>query len=313
MYHRIAAPEADPWQLAVSPDNFEQHLQFLQKSKKVVPLQQLVEKLHTRSSNKQAIAITFDDGYLDNYQIAKPLLEKYEIPATFFITSRNIGSNREFWWDELEKIALETPELPRQVQLEIAGKTFFFELGDETRLTDELRKKHKNYVAYEPPTLRSQLYLKLWEQLTPLVASVQQELIEQIRNWAGTVAEARKDYCCMSIEEILTVSSNSLFCIGGHTASHPALAYHEKRVQQKEIATNRSFLENITKRKIRFFAYPSGNYNSATLEVLKEENFEAGFTTNFGCIKKKDNPYLLNRIQVNNWDETAFKWVIENA
>lgn len=310
MYHRIAAATVDPWQLAVSPENFEQQLQVLQKTKQVVPLQQLVSQFSSRSFRKRNIAITFDDGYLDNYLVAKPLLEKYNLPATFFITSLNIGKKREFWWDELEKIILGTPELPQHLTLEINGDCFFFDLGYEITLTEELQRKHSEYVAFEPPTLRSQLYLKLWERLTPLSALEQRALVEQVRSWANTTAAARIEYSCMSAEQVSTLASNILFSIGGHTTSHPALANLKKEVQRNEIRQNKAFLEGLIKDEVSFFAYPSGIYNDTAVAVLKEEGFDAGFTTNFGCISKMDDHYLLNRVQVNNWDGNAFDWVI---
>lgn len=98
MYHRIATAAHDHWQLSVSPQHFEEHLQVL-KQYKIVALPELVNKVP-----RQGIAISFDDGYIDNYTTAKPLLEKYNLPATFFITNNNIESPAEFWWDELEYI-----------------------------------------------------------------------------------------------------------------------------------------------------------------------------------------------------------------
>lgn len=98
MYHRIATPVHDHWQLSVSPQNFEEHLQVLKKYK-VTDLASLVNEIP-----RNGIAISFDDGYIDNYTVARPLLEKYDMPATFFITNGSVGKQTEFWWDELEHI-----------------------------------------------------------------------------------------------------------------------------------------------------------------------------------------------------------------
>lgn len=98
MYHRIATAAHDHWQLCVSPRHFEEQLQVL-KRYKVIGLHELVS-----SVPRNGVAISFDDGYIDNYTTAKPLLEKYSLPATFFITNNNIGKQAEFWWDELENI-----------------------------------------------------------------------------------------------------------------------------------------------------------------------------------------------------------------
>ena len=267
----------------------------------------------SRLIGKERIAITFDDGYLDNYLVAKPLLEKYNLPATFFITSRNIGNKAEFWWDELEYIILETIELPQQISLELNGNHFFFDLEKEAKLTETLREKHKDYVAFNPVSLRSQLYLKIWEYLTPLNAMEQEKEMEKIRRWAGTTAAARAEYTCMSSEQLVDLSSGSLFSLEGHTATHPALAHHAKEVQREEIRSNKSFLKDLTNKEVGLFAYPSGVYNDSAVEVLKEEGFDAGFTTDYGYVSREDNPFLLNRLQVNNWDGKAFEWVISKC
>lgn len=310
MYHRIASSTIDPWELAVSADNFEQHLQVLKRNYIVEPLPQLVEELKKKKIKKKCIAISFDDGYADNYFTAKPLLEKYNLPATFFITSKNIDSKSEFWWDELARILLQTPELPQTLSLEINGHSFFYDLAGETLLTEELLKRHKNYNAYNPETLRSGLYYKLWEYFSPMPVDEQLQLIKQIRAWAGVAEASRPEYCCMSSRQIKEISAGSLFDIGGHTMSHPALSYHEKEMQQEEILRNKIVLENITEKKIDLFAYPSGKYNDSTVETVKQLHFKAAFTTNETAIKQHSDPFALGRFQVNNWNAGQFKQML---
>src|SRR5690606_4553269 len=117
---------------------------------------------------------------------------------------------------------------------------------------------------------RSQLYLKIWERLSLKVPQEQQMIMGQLREWAGTTATARKNYFRMSQDHILALASKDLFTLGGHTVSHPALAYHGKEFQKKEINMNKFFLENLCGEKINLFAYPSGSYNDTTIEVLRE-------------------------------------------
>jgi len=310
MYHRIASPSTDPWELAVSTQNFEEHLQILKKNYKVEPLSKIVEQLNKKNIKRNCIAITFDDGYADNYFTAKPLLEKYNLPATFFITSKNIDSKDEFWWDELDKIVLQSPTLPQTLSLEINGQSFFHDLADETLLTEELQHKHKNYIAYKPETLRSELYYKLWEYFSPMPVKEQLQLMKQVRMWAGVSEESRTEYCCMSSHQVEVLSANNLFNLGGHTMSHPALSYHQKEIQYKEILMNKIYLENISGKKINLFAYPSGNYNDSSIEILKQLHFKAAFTTQANTVKKRSDLLALGRFQVNNWSSDKFEQML---
>ncbi len=82
LYHRVTDVDSDPWSLCVTPDHFAEHLEVLRKYTHPMRLQQLAQGLYRRQRAGRPVAITFDDGYADNLQNAKPLLERYDIPAT---------------------------------------------------------------------------------------------------------------------------------------------------------------------------------------------------------------------------------------
>ncbi|MGB5435100.1 MAG: polysaccharide deacetylase family protein, partial [Maribacter sp.] len=117
MYHRVCNLETDPWQLAVSPKNFESQIKALKKNFNVLPVSDLVEQLTAGKIEPNSIYITFDDAYRDNYLNAKPVLETYDCPATFFIPTSYIGKEQLFWWDELEFIFLHSKTLPTNLTL----------------------------------------------------------------------------------------------------------------------------------------------------------------------------------------------------
>jgi peptidoglycan/xylan/chitin deacetylase (PgdA/CDA1 family) len=111
MYHRVVDVKRDRWALCVTPEHFAQHLDVLRKHQRT-----RLDRLTAGGWSlrpKVTVAITFDDGYADNFHNAAPLLKKYETPASFFITTGYIGGVREFWWDELERIVPENEYLSR--------------------------------------------------------------------------------------------------------------------------------------------------------------------------------------------------------
>lgn len=309
MYHRIAQSKYDVWDMNVSAANFEQHLQFLQKTGKVISLKELVEDVKNKSIKKNSIAITFDDGYADNYHTAKPLLEKYNLPATFFITSANIEKQQEFWWDELEHLILHTEKLPSSLSLNINNTPFEFVLENESRLTPELLHKYTLWKASEqaPGTLRCEIFLKLWQALKPLPAEKQQKILDVISEWAGCSRPIRYEYLCMTQEQLQDLATQELFSVGIHTVNHASLPSHNNAYQKKELLENKNYLENITRDKAEILAYPYGDFNDKAISAAAEIELKAAFTTNEVAIRKR-SPYLeLGRFHVKNQNYAVFK------
>lgn len=302
MYHRIATPQSDVWEISVSPQNFEAHLQLLKKMGNVVTLPQLSDDINAKRLKKNSIAITFDDGYIDNFTTAKPLLEKYGLPATFFISTGNTETNKEFWWDELEQIILFTAHLPSQFHMMINETLIIYDLKSEMLLSEQLAEQHIKWKActQTSPTTRAGLFYDIWQHLKPLPCLNQQQYLQEIRAWAGVNASTRANYRCMQTAELQQLSANNLFTIGAHTVTHPALAHHTASFQKEELITNKNFLKQITGKPIDFLAYPYGNYSETTISITKDLHFKTAFTTEEKTIKKNNHQFSLGRWQVKN-------------
>ena len=308
MYHRVAELPADPWQLAVQPNHFEQQLKVLHKKFKVIPVHELVTQLNSRTVQSSSICITFDDGYSDNFVHAKPLLEKYECPATFFIASQYIDRKQLFWWDELQHILLDSPELPENIQINIDGTPFTYNLEAETVLTKRRSMQQKAWVAPEhPPTRRCELYLRLWERLRPLPDAELQDMLTMIRTWAHYHMKPDKINWPMTRAQLQGIAKHPLFDIGLHTVTHPALSFHSEDIQSREIMDNRDSLRKICHRSLNMLTYPYGDYNETTIRVAKKENLAAAFTTTEQVITRRSDPYNLGRFQVKNWGRRDFE------
>jgi peptidoglycan/xylan/chitin deacetylase (PgdA/CDA1 family) len=110
LYHRVASVSSDPWRLAVPPDLFERQLGVIAARFRPLPLRELVAGLRAGELPNRAVSLTFDDGYRDNLLAAKPLLERHGVPATVFVISGYIDSERDFWWDVLGRVAPQADE-----------------------------------------------------------------------------------------------------------------------------------------------------------------------------------------------------------
>lgn len=307
MYHRIAEPACDPWQLGVSPVRFEQQLQQLCRNWKPISLTDLVENVKNRAIRNRSVALTFDDGYVDNFTYAKPLLEQYQVPATFFITTKNCERQLPFWWDELQSLILDSSRLPQQLTLEVADELFTFDLGSETALTPLSHHKHKTWtVADGMSTARCQLYYELWRRIKLCLDGEQQRVVALLKQWANVPADSVETPGCMTTQNIAEMASNSLFSLGAHTITHPALASHGVQVQHQEISGSRLSLEKMLKQPVNCFAYPYGNYNADSVSLLETEHFLGAVTTQQEVITKSSHLLKLGRYQVTNWDGSTF-------
>lgn len=308
MYHRVANLPEDPWELAVQPGYFEQQLKLLRKKFNVISLQELVMQLNCRSVQDNSVCITFDDGYSDNYVYAKPLLEKYQCPATFFIATKYVDRKQLFWWDELQQILLDSPELPPTICIDINGETFSYDLEEDAVLHGRKCEQQKAWIAPDnPPTRRCELYLNIWERLKPLPDLELQTMLSRIRLWARYHRQPDAVSLPMTKMQLNSLASHPLFDIGLHTVTHASLIFHPKEVQCREIMNNRHSLLKICHRSSDILTYPYGDYNDATISVVKEEKLSAAFTTNERVVTKQSNPYCLGRFQVKNWSSQAFE------
>ena len=307
MYHRVADLRYDPWQLAVSPALFEQQLRVIRQQWNPLSLSELTQSLTAGSVPDRSVVLTFDDGYIDNFTQAKPLLEQYQIPATFFITTNTCEQQTPFWWDELQVILLASKRLPEQIRLTIAGEELVVDLEGETTLTPSLEQKHHAWVAAEGiATKRCGLYLELWRRMRPLVHGEQQTIMATLRDLAGQVPGTNSGLIGMTPQHLRQLLINPLFSVGAHTVTHPALAAHSGEEQQQEISSSRLYLEELIQKPINLFAYPYGSHTDTTVAVLQKQQFGAAVTTNEGLITKHSQLLRLNRYQVINWRGETF-------
>lgn len=181
MYHRVAAVPVDPWQIAVSPGNFEEQLRVLEENYHVIPVPELITRLREGTLSAGTVCLTFDDGYADNYFTALPLLEKYWCPATFFVVTGSVGQKEGFWWDTLGDLLLNTAELPEALSIDLRGERRSFSLNGQEKLTGRLHRKHQRWhYPASAPGRRAAAYLEIYEQLKGLSPGEQEQAVREI-------------------------------------------------------------------------------------------------------------------------------------
>jgi peptidoglycan/xylan/chitin deacetylase (PgdA/CDA1 family) len=295
MYHRIAHSEFDPWGIAVEPTRFEQQMTKCKRRRTVLSLMEFVH-LHARGAlPRSAIAITFDDGYACNANVAAPLLASLGIPATFFITSLGIKKQLEFWWDQLEAIVT-SPRVTESLELHLGGARKEFHLGSKSE-----RSRARPWRALAPPQDQlQQSYLALWKTLRDLAEAEREICLAHLAEQADVLRAPRETHRPMTVTELQTLSNNSLFEIGGHTVSHPRLSTLCLPEQKSEIEENRDLLARTVGPQLRCFAYPHGDRSVGTRDMVEALGFRCAVTTDGRHVRQGDDAYCLPRIQALN-------------
>lgn len=103
LYHRVAEEARDPFRLCVTPNEFDRQMRHLAGLYRVLTLAELQTSVGIADLPEPGVAVTFDDGYLDNLTTASPILLDHGIPATFFLTTRGLDAPREYWWDTMAR------------------------------------------------------------------------------------------------------------------------------------------------------------------------------------------------------------------
>jgi peptidoglycan/xylan/chitin deacetylase (PgdA/CDA1 family) len=311
MYHRVADLPLDPFSLAVSPRHFEEHLEVLRKYSRPTHITKLAHTIRDGKRPRRMVAVTFDDGYTDNLYNAKPLLERYDIPASVFVTTGHIGNEREFMWDELERLLLEPGTLPRTLQLNINGTEREWDLGSAAHYSreDYLRDADWDTEQKIDPTPRHTLFRELHGLLKPLSKNEQQEYLNLLRAWAGAEDVARPTHRTMTADEVLHLAKGGLVEIGSHTVTHPVLSALSVNKQREEVQQSKAYLEEILDQPVKSFAYPFGgatDYTPETTSLLQEAGYDCACSNFPDIIWRLSDRYQLPRIDVRDWDGDEF-------
>jgi len=307
MYHSINEWGSDPWSLSVTPSHFAEHLEVIWKYGRPILLNQLVETLRWGNLSHRTIAVTFDDGYADNLYNAKPLLERYDVPATVFLTTGQIGCESEFWWDELDKIFLQPGTLPETLHLRINGNSYEWKLGDKASYGEDEYRCNSDLRAWDGEiSPRHFIYYSLWQLLRPLPEEKQRELLGEVLTWAGAEPVARSTHRSLTFKEMLDLAKGELIEIGSHTVTHPVLPVLSEAAQRDEIQQSKAYLMDALNRNVTSFSYPHGEYTAGTVAIVREAGFRCACTTDNDIFLGHTNYFQLPRVQVEDWDGEEF-------
>lgn len=282
IFHRVVS-ETDPL-LNWDPDaaTFTQLMVWAKECFTILPLDEAVRRLSERSLPPRAASITFDDGYADNYYVARPILESLGLTATFFISTGYL--NGGIMWNDM---VIEAIRNCRTSHLDLSS------IGQG--IHDLSTAASVRYSISE--------VLRGIKHLTP---SQREESVSDILAITDTIP--RNDLM-MTSDQVIAMRQAGMQ-IGAHTITHPILANLESKAVCDEVAGSKRFLEDLLQERISLFAYPNGkpdlDYRVSDVEIIRDLGFDAAVTTAWGVADDTTDPLQIPRFTP--WDRTRFQF-----
>lgn len=275
-YHRILPKRAKdeyPFpDLAVTPEGFLAHCEVLAERYEILPLGDAVDRLRNGYRGTKPLgAITFDDGYRDNFRYALPALRQTGLRATFFVVSSLAGTTLSPWYDSLARSA---GILGREGRLaEVLGT-----LG--------LPSLHEGISVPSPREI-----VQRAKRLSP--GDRERTVMAVTKASGGDGANPETDHI-MGPAELAELASLG-HEIGAHSVSHEILTSLSPEALEREVSGCSQVLQSMSGKKPRGFCYPNGDYDEDTVAAVRRAGFDYACTTKDGNNSPSTPPYELRR------------------
>jgi peptidoglycan/xylan/chitin deacetylase (PgdA/CDA1 family) len=280
VYHGICLNDPTKFNsIFLTLKTFESHLKFYKKYFNVISLDDYYQQKF--SKNKFNICLTFDDGFANNYKYVLPLLEKYELPATFFITAiRDAGY--DILWNDF---------------LSIISKYGFKKITYKSRTY--LKDNYNKYISAETG-------ISLNEELRNLGFDKKAEMMQILYPLALFKSNKKEEdyWLQMTREQIRQVAESPYITVGAHGYYHNDLAKISMEDAAKELMLTKSYLENITGKPVGSFAFPYGSYNPDVVAIAKKTGYDQLLAVDFLSTGDNSDHTLRERFTTNPFIST---------
>jgi len=293
-YHRVvSSKELDKYYIQpgmyVKSDTFEMQMKFLKDHFVTLPFAELLHvwRQGEMDGKKRYCVITFDDGWLDNYVYAYPILKKYSLPATIFLTTSYIGTSQWFWPDKMSFLLQS-----------YCGNNM--PVNPHGHIKDLV--KRYSWLNIDRKKIRSNAVGTVIENAIKKCKELSENDINNIIVGLSESLQALPpdDRLLLDWKEVKEMSNHGI-SFGSHTSSHRILTKLSSTELQKELSESRSMLGKMKINHIPVFCYPNGNYTDTIVEQVKASGYQAAVSTDQGFEGSSAlNQFTLKRIGIHD-------------
>lgn len=277
---------------------FREQIEFMKSNFNIVTMEQVIEAVQGKAKlPEKALLLTFDDGYIDNYTFALPVLEEFKVQGSFFIPGKTFSTHQLLDVNKVHYILASANiyELVEDVKKEMdyyRGREFDYAPTDE--LFHEYAKENR-FDVKETIFVKRMLQTVLPESLRNTISS------NLFKKYVGVTEEQLAYELYMTEEQIRTMKRHGMF-IGIHGYDHYWLGNLSEEKMKQDVSKALDTLDEFIDRKQWVMCYPYGNYNQNVLDYIKSQGACVGLTTEVRVADvKKDNGLILPRFDCNDF------------
>lgn len=285
MYHRVLSEEERIHSfshegIVVGMESFASQMEYLKDSFNVISLEEFLNQLPQKRFEKYSCLITFDDGWIDNYTNAYPVLTTNELPAVIFLPVDFIGTKKQFWREKVSANLFALCTNSSEDSRHILDKLGLDYLADQS--PEQIKLSVQDYVSKlkkSSPEERA-LVLSPLTQFSDKLPCLNNN-IDKFLSW-GQVREMR----------------DSGMSFGSHSSRHNILTELSLDDAAWEVSSSRVVINDKIGGFPRTFCYPNGDYSEQIVDIVARGGYDAAFSTKAGLVEAKDNPFTIKRVNI---------------
>lgn len=256
---------------------FEKTIAYFAKNFEIVPLSALMDMRRSGKLPKQkTIALTFDDGYLNNFESALQILKKYKVPSTFYIISNCLDDKNFMAWPD-------------------ALDLYYYLKGETVKIND--------HVFEAPQFVSSKNGMHLGDYIKTLGAETVTTVASIVSNkndWNESKHKLSELLQLVTAEQLKQYATEPLLEIGSHSHSHYCMQYLSDATALSEFSTSKKIIENCIGKPVTSFAFPDGSYTKRSLELCTEAGYKDICAVSYKHADDFENKDLVARFTISN-------------
>jgi peptidoglycan/xylan/chitin deacetylase (PgdA/CDA1 family) len=279
-YHGIlgASLEVEDWCFLHEPE-FRRQMRVLKAYFEVVPLSEGLDRLRAGDFRRPAVAVTFDDGFLNNFTVAFPVLREESIPATIFLATGFVGTRGTVWFCKLLHALSHTSTSV------LSWRGHRFDLTTKLGPVEASRLIQDGLKRLPQPALTVEL----------------RQILNQLGHSLGAPVDSSSPFRMLGAPELSEMLASGLIELGAHTHTHAILSLIPPADQEREITQSLNRVRELTGGPCTTFAYPNGaddDYDEETIRILERHGVRAAVTTSKGPNDATTPPMALKRYSI---------------